>query len=112
MAETAKAAVFVGAKRPLEVQEFPIPEVEPGAALLRMEMAAICGTDVHAWHLDATPFPVIFGHENLATVAMLGAGGEADVMGRPLREGDRVIFRDGPYGACPTCAMGLSLIHI
>ncbi len=34
---TCKAAVFVGADKPLEVQEFPIPELEPGAVLVKME---------------------------------------------------------------------------
>ena len=62
---TCKAAVFVGANRPLEVQEFPVLPMEPGGALVQMQMAAICGTDVHAWHLDATPAPMIFGHENV-----------------------------------------------
>ena len=58
---TCKAAVFVGANKPLEVQEFPVLPMEPGGALVQMQMAAICGTDVHAWHLDATPAPMIFG---------------------------------------------------
>jgi len=67
--DSCKAAVFVGANMPLEVQEFPILPVEPGGALVRMQMAAICGTDVHAAHLDVTPAPMIFGHENVGVVA-------------------------------------------
>ena len=55
--DTCKAAVFVGANRPLEVREFPVLPIEPGGALVQMRMAAICGTDVHAAHLDRTPRP-------------------------------------------------------
>ncbi len=47
---TCKAAVFVGANRPLEVQEFPILLMEQGCPLIQMQLAAICGTDVHASH--------------------------------------------------------------
>ena len=105
---TCKAAVFVGANRPLEVQEFPVLPMEPGGALVQMQMAAICGTDVHAWHLDATPAPTIFGHENVGVLAEVSPDITTDVLGQPLRVGDRVIFRDAPCGRCLRCAMGES----
>lgn len=84
---TCKAAVFVGAGRPLEVREFPVPDVVPGAVLVEMRMAAVCGTDVHAWHNPAAPHPVIFGHENIGVIAGLGQGIGTDVLGQPLKEG-------------------------
>ena len=105
---TCKAAVFVGANKPLEVQEFPVLPMEQGGALVQMQMAAICGTDVHAWHLDATPAPMIFGHENVGVLAEVSPEITADVLGQPLRAGDRVIFRDAPCGRCFRCAMGES----
>ena len=104
--DTCKAAVFVGANRPLEIQEFPVLPMEPGGALVRMQMAAICGTDVHASHLEATPAPTIFGHENLGVLAEVSPEITTDVMGQPLRPGDRVIFRDAPCGRCFRCALG------
>ena len=106
--DTCKAAVFVGASKPLEIQEFPVPAPEPGGALLRMRMAAICGTDVHAWRLDATPAPMIFGHENVGVLEDVSPEIQADVLGEPLRPGDRVIFRDAPCGRCFRCALGES----
>ncbi|PZC47455.1 MAG: L-iditol 2-dehydrogenase [Chloroflexi bacterium] len=106
MAGTAKAAVFVGAGKPLEIQEFPIPPVEPGAALISMDMAAICGTDAHAIHLESTPHPVIFGHENIGIIAGLSSEVKEDVLGQPLKEGDRALFRAAPCGQCKGCAMG------
>src|SRR6478735_7813953 len=83
---TSKAAVFVGAGKPLEVQEFPVPDPPPGGAIVKMSMAAVCGTDVHNLHIDTTPHPMIFGHENVATVAAAGQGLDRDVLGQPLRE--------------------------
>ena len=109
--DTCKAAVFVGANRPIEVQEFPVLPTEPGGALVQMQMAAICGTDVHAWHLDATPAPTIFGHENIGVLAELSPELTTDVLGQPLQVGDRVIFRDAPCGRCFRCAMGESCQH-
>ena len=50
MAETCVGAVFVGAERPLELQEFAVPDVGPDNVLLKMSMAAVCGTDAHNWY--------------------------------------------------------------
>jgi threonine dehydrogenase-like Zn-dependent dehydrogenase len=108
MVTTCKAAVFVGAGKPLEVQEFSVPEVEPGAALVQMRMAAVCGTDVHAWHNPKASYPVIFGHENVGILAQVGKGLETDALGHRLKEGDRVIFRSAPCGRCYDCSVGLS----
>jgi L-iditol 2-dehydrogenase len=104
--DRCKAAVFVGANKPLELQEFPIPEIDPNTGLVQMQMAAVCGSDVHAWHNPSTAFPRIFGHENIATIAELGDEIQTDALGSPLREGDRVLFRPRPCGRCYNCSMG------
>tara|TARA_Y100001936_G_C16084527_1_gene680580 strand:- start:851 stop:1948 length:1098 start_codon:yes stop_codon:yes gene_type:complete len=106
--DTCKAAVFVGTDKPIEIQEFPILPIEPGGALVRMQMAAICGTDVHASHLETTPAPTIFGHENIGVLAELSPMITTDVLGQKLQVGDRVIFRDAPCGRCFQCSMGES----
>lgn len=106
--DTCKAAVFVGADQPLEIQEFPVLPMEPGGALVQMQMAAICGTDVHASHLATTPSPMIFGHENVGVLAEISPEIARDVLGAPLKAGDRIIFRDAPCGRCFQCAMGES----
>mgnify|MGYP000229918099 CR=1 FL=1 len=103
---TCKAAVFVGADEPLEVQEFPIPDLDPGAVLVKMDMAAVCATDVHNHHNPTWPRPMIFGHENIGTIDRLGKGVDRDVLGHPLKEGDRVIFRATPCGRCFNCSIG------
>ena len=101
-----KAAVFVGAGKPLEIQEFPIPDLEPGAVLVKMDMAGVCATDVHNRHNPACPHPMIFGHENIGVIDRLGAGIKTDVLGHPIREGDRIIFRSTPCGRCFNCSIG------
>ncbi len=108
---TCKAAVFVGANKPLAIQEFPIPALEDGATLVRMEMAAVCGTDVHAAHYAASPFPVIFGHENVGVIAEMNGGPTHDVLGQPLQPGDRIIFRSAACGKCFNCSVGESCQH-
>jgi D-arabinose 1-dehydrogenase-like Zn-dependent alcohol dehydrogenase len=70
----------------IEVREFPYPTPEPGALVLRMVLAGICGTDKHTFKGEnvqyagtkaqsTTPFPIIPGHENLGVVAELGPDG-------------------------------------
>ena len=100
---TCRAAVFVGPQKPLEIQEFAVPELEPGAVLVKMAMAAVCGSDVHAWHNPNSLYPIIWGHENVGVVAKLGKGIGTDVLGRPLKDGDRVLFYPVPCGKCDSC---------
>lgn len=97
----------------LSLQRFPYPaSLEPGAVLLKMVASGICGTDKHTFrgeteqyagtdHERSTPFPIIQGHENVAVVAEIGAGGALAFDGTPLRIGDRVI--PAPNRACGKC---------
>ena len=102
--QMSKAAVFVNIEQPLEIREFPVPPVEAGGAIVKMEMAAICGTDVHYWHLPSTPRPAIFGHENVGVLAALGKEVTRDALGTPLKEGDRVLFKRTNCGRCAGCS--------
>src|SRR2546428_6340712 len=49
MAETARLAVFHGAGKPFEVREYPVPDPEPGAILIKVALANVCGSDLHYW---------------------------------------------------------------
>ena len=105
---TGKAAVFFGPGKPFELREVPIPEVEPDAVLVKVALANVCGSDLHFWRGDA-PLRLpddgwIFGHEMTGRVAKLGARVKADSLGRPLREGDRVVYAYFyPCGRCHAC---------
>ena len=64
--DECRAAVVVSHNEPLEIQKVPIPELEPGALLVRIEASTICGTDVHRWHGPlggGDSLPIITGHE-------------------------------------------------
>src|SRR2546429_9778375 len=49
MAETARMAVFHGAGKPFEIREYPVPDPEPGAMLIKVALANVCGSDLHYW---------------------------------------------------------------
>ncbi|MBM3221662.1 MAG: zinc-binding dehydrogenase [Candidatus Rokubacteria bacterium] len=108
MAETGRAWVFTGAGQPFEPREFPLPEAEPGAILVRVSVATICGSDLHGWH-GRTPRsgPTIMGHEMTGRVHRLGAGVASDALGAPLREGDRIVYSYFvACGRCEACRAG------
>lgn len=96
-----------------ELREYPVPEVEPGAILVRLTRAGICGSDLHIWRGEmkevygAMPKDLTFGHEMCGRVDRLGPGVTTDSLGAPLREGDRVTFcYFFPCGRCPVCLHG------
>jgi len=100
---TTLAAVMTGPREPIVLQEVPLPEMEPGAVLLKTVASEVCGTDVHIWHgrLSGVPYPIIPGHVSVGEVASLG-GQVADVEGAPLAVGDIVTFLD-VHETCNTC---------
>ena len=103
---TAKATVLEKFGAPLVAREYPLPEIEPGAALVRTEMAGICGTDVHLWKGELPiALPVILGHETVGRIEQLGAGLDHDWSGLPLKTGDRVAWTSATScGKCYYCA--------
>lgn len=95
----------------VEVQDFPVPDLEPGAVLMSVIYSGICGTDKHTFRGETiqyagTPherhieYPLICGHENVGTV--VATGGEVlDSEGVVLRPGDRIV--PGANVACGEC---------
>jgi len=105
--------------KPMRIEEYEVPEPEPGAMVLKVVQAGICGTDLHSWRgtMSAAPLPSngrAMGHEGGSVVFALGKGVTVDALGRPIREGDRVIHTairpcnrcaqclNGDYNWCPT----------
>ena len=93
-----------------ELREYPVPEVDPGAILVKLTRAGICGSDLHIWRGEMKdvygqqPQDLTFGHEMCGYVARLGAGVTTDSMGQPLTEGDRITYAYFfPCGRCPVC---------
>ncbi len=100
MSLTSQAAVMVGEK--FEIREYPVPETEPDSVLLRMELAGICGTDLHNWEHQKLEGEILLGHENVGIIERKGSNVKQDLFGNELNEGDRVVFfprtPDGIYG--------------
>ena len=97
MAEKVLAAVRTGASR-TELREFAMPDIPEDAALLKMEVAGICGTDVKLYAHPPSPAPVIMGHENIGVVARAG---REFVRRKGFKEGDLVFVEH--YVTCGKC---------
>jgi threonine dehydrogenase-like Zn-dependent dehydrogenase len=102
------AAVMPGPHQPIEVREFPRPNLVEGAALLRTVRSEVCGTDVHLWHgrLAGVPYPIIPGHVSAGTLEAI-RGPLRGIDGETLREGDRAVFFDvhRTCGRCRACTV-------
>jgi L-iditol 2-dehydrogenase len=89
----------------LRYEDIPVPEPGPGEALVRIEAALTCGTDVKTLrrgHPVMIPrVPTVFGHELAGTVVAVGSAVKT------VREGDRVVAANSaPCGDCPLCRAG------
>src|ERR671921_2863332 len=97
MAEEVVAAVRT-APRTTELRTFRRPRLPDDGALMRVEVAGICGTDVKMYAKPVIEAPVIMGHENVGTIAKAG---RQFVERHGLGEGDRVFVEH--YVACYRC---------
>lgn len=113
MAKTGRAATFYGPNQPIPIKEYAVPDPEPGAALIQITLANVCGSDLHAWRGDVDyakrgrAVPRHLGHEGTGRIAALGEGITTDSNNEPLAVGDRVVFAYFyPCGRCPACLNG------
>jgi threonine dehydrogenase-like Zn-dependent dehydrogenase len=98
MAEQVLAAVRT-APGTTELREFRMPDIPDDGALLKVEVAGICGTDVKMYAKPPFADPVIMGHENVGVIAKAGREFTAR---KGLVEGDRVFVEH--YVGCFRCA--------
>ena len=92
-----KAAVWHG-PRDIRIDEVPNPRLQSDTdAIINVSRAAICGTDLHAYHGEVPGFEpgIVMGHEFMGTVADVGSKVTT------LKVGDRVVASD--ITACGTC---------
>ena len=94
---SGKAVILVEPYR-FDIVQLPTPPVEPGGILVNVTSAGICGSDLQYWRgemkpmIKGKPGPIIPGHEMTGVIHTLGEGVSTDSMGRPLKEGDRVVY--------------------
>jgi L-iditol 2-dehydrogenase len=99
------AAVLYG-REDLRIERVPIPAVADDEALLRVEVALTCGTDLKVWrhgyHARMIVPPAIFGHELAGTVERVGPA-----VGGDLKSGVRVVpANSAPCNGCLFCRRG------
>ncbi len=97
MVEKVLAAVRTGPSK-TEIREYPMPDVPDDAALMKMEVAGICGTDVKLYKTPPSKAPVIMGHENIGIIAKAG---REFTRRKGFKEGDLVFVEH--YVACGKC---------
>ncbi|MFF2275966.1 alcohol dehydrogenase catalytic domain-containing protein [Agromyces sp. NPDC058126] len=103
------AMVWYEPGRPHEALAAPGVHLSPGEALVEVELATVCGSDVHTVRGDRpAPAPLVLGHEQVGRVVAVGDGAvRAD--GDPLELGDRVVWSVAvSCGECDRCRRGLS----
>lgn len=105
MATTMRAAVAHEYRKPLTIEQVPIPEPGPGQVVVKVARCGVCHSDVHAVDADLPykpKLPLIPGHEVAGHVAKLGAGvthlKEGDVVGVP--------WLNSTCGHCEYCLTG------
>ena len=97
------AAIKVGPST-TELRELPLPPLPPDAALLKVEVAGVCGTDVSQYRLPLRRGPLIMGHENVGSLARVGREFAAR---KGFQEGDLVFLEHYlPCGSCEWCQRG------
>ncbi|MFE1665641.1 zinc-dependent alcohol dehydrogenase [Microbacterium sp. P02] len=99
-----KAMAYRGPYK-IRVEEKAEPELaHPGDAIVRVELAAICGSDLHLYHgmMPDSRVGHTFGHEFIGTIEQVGSSVQN------VRVGDRVMVPFNIYcGSCYFCARGL-----
>ncbi len=103
MSEKVLAALKV-APSTTELREMDLPEVPPDAALMKVEVAGVCGTDVSQYRLPLRGGPLIMGHENVGYLARVGS---LFAKHKGVKEGDLMFLEHYvPCGHCEWDHMG------
>ncbi|WP_105036332.1 alcohol dehydrogenase catalytic domain-containing protein [Cryobacterium aureum] len=104
----AEAMVWSGVGLPLECVAVPGVLLRPGDVLVEVELATICGSDVHtAVGHRLTSKPLVLGHEQVGRIIAVTEQSYA-ATGMPLRVGQRVVWSVAvSCGTCPRCRRGL-----
>ncbi|WP_028652083.1 zinc-dependent alcohol dehydrogenase [Nocardioides halotolerans] len=99
-----RAMVYRGPYR-IRVEEKDRPRIEhPNDAIVKVQLAAICGSDLHLYHgmMPDTRVGHTFGHEFIGIVDEVGSSVQS------LQVGDRVMVPFNVFcGSCWFCARGL-----
>ncbi|GGF56890.1 alcohol dehydrogenase [Marmoricola endophyticus] len=103
----ASAAVWDG--HGFSLADDALPDLGPGESLVEVELATICGSDLHTVAGDRLgPTPSVLGHEAVGRVVGTGPGA-------PVATGARVVWTIGTScGGCRPCRRGVpqKCVHV
>ena len=95
------AAVLYG-KEDIKIEKVPIPTLDTGEVLVKVNVALTCGTDLkvyqRGYHARMIVPPALFGHELSGVIEEVGPGV------RDFRRGMKVVaLNSAPCGSCFYC---------
>src|SRR5215470_5380219 len=98
------AAVLYG-KEDVKIEKVPVPRVDEGEVLIRVQVALTCGTDLkvfrRGYHARMIKPPALFGHELAGVIEEVGPGV------KHFKKGMRVVaLNSAPCNACYYCSKG------
>ncbi len=103
-------AAALSSLRKFEAVTRRFPSLQPGEAIVRVEFAGVCGTDIALFSGDyAVPLPLVLGHELVGEVVEVGSEDSRTWIGKRVtaeinntcRAYNREVF-------CVACRRGLS----
>ncbi len=100
----SRTAVISRTNSEIELRSVAIPELQPGAVLIEVDAATLCGTDAHRWqgHLIPRDMPFVPGHETCGTIVDM-RGEVRSLLDEPLHVGDRIVSSYTHCGHCYYC---------
>jgi L-iditol 2-dehydrogenase len=106
-----RAAVLEEYGADLVIRDLPLPDPEEGALVVEIELATVCGSDVHLWDggLEGGAYPINLplnpGHEMVGKIVAFGPQSGVDSAGTELALGDRVVWTHESCGHCEMCTL-------
>lgn len=97
----ARMAVMTGVRK-LDIRSYPVPEPEEGQVLIKIEAAAICGSDQHAFN-NPIPYQTALGHEFVGKIVKMGRNAGKSILcyDGEVSHGDRIAVY--PWLTCGHC---------
>ncbi|HLB24764.1 MAG TPA: alcohol dehydrogenase catalytic domain-containing protein [Nitrospirota bacterium] len=84
----------------IRIEDWRVPEVEKGEALVKMKACGICSGDVMPWYIEKKA-PLVLGHEPAGQIVAVGPGV------KDFKPGDMVfVHHHAPCMSCPHCKKG------
>ena len=64
---------IIYSNRDIRLEERPIPQIDEGECLIKIQASSICGSDLMEWYRKDS-VPVVLGHETAGEIIEIGKG--------------------------------------